>query len=73
MKKSLSEIRSEVGVAELFADCENAEDFADLISGMTQQVKSLADSGDYPADMTPDSLTLMESLTGLTEGGVWLT
>ncbi|MCP5804355.1 hypothetical protein NL322_27655, partial [Klebsiella pneumoniae] len=31
------------------------------------------DSGDYPADMTPDSLTLMESLTGLTEGGVWLT
>ncbi|VTM40228.1 Uncharacterised protein [Klebsiella quasipneumoniae] len=73
VKKSLSEIRSEVGVAELFADCENAEDFADLISGMTQQVKSLADSGDYPADMTPDSLTLMESLTGLTEGGVWLT
>ena len=73
VKKSLSEIRSEVGAAELFADCKNADDFADLISGMTQQVKSLADSGDYPADMTPDSLTLMESLTGLTEGGVWLT
>jgi hypothetical protein len=37
VKKSLSEIRSEVGAAELFADCKNADDFADLISGMTQQ------------------------------------
>lgn len=73
VKKSLSEIRPALDTAALFADCENADDFSELVTGLAQLVKSLGDSGDYPADMTPDSSTLANSLTGLTEGGVWLT
>ncbi|EMJ3186385.1 TPA: hypothetical protein PXJ58_001943 [Yersinia enterocolitica] len=73
VKNSLAEIRHVLQTADLFADCENMDDFTALIVGLTQLVKSLGDSGDYPADLTPDSNTLTDSLNALTEGGVWMT
>lgn len=68
VKKSLSEIRPILDTAALFADCENADDFSELVTGLATLVKSLGDSGDYPADISPDSSTLTDSLSALTEG-----
>ncbi|MDX7914175.1 protein DpdH [Klebsiella sp. JB_Kp030] len=73
VKKSLSEIRPVLDNAALFADCENADDFSELVTGLATLVKSLGDSGDYPADISPDSSTLTDSLSALTEGGIWMT
>ncbi|EEF4098419.1 hypothetical protein GPD74_004501, partial [Salmonella enterica] len=73
VKKSLSEIRPILDTAALFADCENADDFSELVTGLATLVKSLGDSGDYPADISPDSSTLTDSLNALTEGGIWMT